>query len=314
MEQDPEEDKKTMKEREKARAAPTKKKAATPKEAATPKKAATIKPSDAPKTPSKKIVFKKLKINFWRTRLHDEEIGIHQQLKYTAKTRWFSKNFDIEGVIEIDGEKKCIIAFNKEQWEESPIEQKRLVCRYFTIMEESMDSQAKGGNFKGGVELSITHSLIQSFEIKHAAPVFYAQIPGVKVLVRFVRGWRFWGSRWTFPLLPEEKDDKLQMILAKGVVGPGRNYKLYLGKKLIARVDGHPIQKEYDIEIYDEDYAKDKTFVRYMILFGIACNFMDGVKKIIKRLYKKMKTTGTSDYKPPKTEMDLFRNPRMMRR
>ena len=308
MEQDPEEDKKTMKEREKARAAPTKKKAATPKEAA------TIKPSDAPKTPSKKIVFKKLKINFWRTRLHDEEIGIHQQLKYTAKTRWFSKNFDIEGVIEIDGEKKCIIAFNKEQWEESPIEQKRLVCRYFTIMEESMDSQAKGGNFKGGVELSITHSLIQSFEIKHAAPVFYAQIPGVKVLVRFVRGWRFWGSRWTFPLLPEEKDDKLQMILAKGVVGPGRNYKLYLGKKLIARVDGHPIQKEYDIEIYDEDYAKDKTFVRYMILFGIACNFMDGVKKIIKRLYKKMKTTGTSDYKPPKTEMDLFRNPRMMRR
>jgi len=89
---------------------------------------------------------------------------------------------------------------------------------------------------------------------------------------------------------------------------------MYLGKKLIGRVDGHPIQKEYEIEIYDEDYAKDKTFVRYMILFGCACNFMDGAKKIIKRLYKKMKSTGTSDYKPPKNEMDLFRNPRMMRR
>ena len=314
MDNDPEEDKKTMKAREKARDTPTKKKTAATTKAEAPKKAATVKPGDAPKTPTKKIVHKKLKINFWRTRLHDEELGIHQQLKYTAKTRWFSKNFDIEGVIEEDGEKKNIIAFNKEQWEESPIEEKRLVCRYFTIMEESMDSQGKGGNFKGGVELSITHSLIQSFEIKHPAPVFYAQIPGVKVLVRFVRGWRFVGSRWTFPLLPEEKDDKLQMILAKGVVGPGRNYKLYLGKKLIARVDGHPIQKEYEIEIYDEDYAKDKTFVRYMILFGLACNFMDGAKKIVKRLYKKMKATGTSDYKPPKTEMDLFRNPRMMRR
>ncbi|HUW89425.1 MAG TPA: hypothetical protein VMV43_02790 [Candidatus Nanopelagicaceae bacterium] len=308
MEQDPEEDNKTIKEREKARTTPTKKKEATPK------KEATIKPGDAPKTPSKKIVFKKMKINFWRTRLHDEELGVHQQLKYTAKTRWFSKNFDIEGIVEIDGKKNSIIAFNKEQWEESPLEEKRLVCRYFTIMEETMDSKASGGNFKGGVELSITHSLIQSYEIKHTAPVFYAQIPGVKVLVRFVRGWRFIGSRWTFPLLPEEKDDKLQMILARGVVGPGRNYKMYLGKKLIGRVDGHPIQKEYEIEIYDEDYAKDKTFVRYMILFGCACNFMDGAKKIIKRLYKKMKSTGTSDYKPPKNEMDLFCNPRMMRR
>ena len=306
MENDPEEDNKKRKEREKARATPEKKKKAT--------KASAAKPGEAPKTPSKKIVHKKLKVNFWRTRLHDEEIGIHQQLKYTAKTRWFSKNFDIEGVIEIDGKKKSIIAFNKEQWEESPIEKKRLVCRYFTIMEETMDSKAKGGNFKGGVELSITHSLIQSFEIQHAAPVFYAQIPGVKFLIRFVRGWRLLGTRWTFPLLPEQKDDKLQMILAKGVVGPGRNYKLYIGKKIIARVDGHPIQKEYEIEIYDETYAKDKTFLRYMILFGIACNFMDGARKVIKRLYKKMKTTGTSDYKPPKSEMDLFRNPRMMRR
>ena len=306
MENDPEEDNKTRKEREKARTTPKKKKKETTKKA-------TVKPGDVPKPPSKKIVYKKLVINFWRTRLHDEEIGVHQQLKYTAKTRWFSKNFDIEGNISIDGEKKCIIAFNKDQWE-GPIEKKRLVCRYFTTMEETMDSKAKGGNFKGGIELSITHSLIQSFEIKHPAPVFYAQIPGVKFLVRFVRGWRFWGTRWTFPLLPEQKGDKLQMVLCKGVVGPGRNYKLYIGKKLIARVDGHPIQKEYEIEIYDEDYAKDRTFVRYMILFGLACNFMDGAKKIVKRLFKKMKATGTSDYIPPKSEMDLFRNPRMMRR
>ena len=308
MEQDPEEDKKVRKEREKAREAPSKKKKSAPK------KAKTIKPGDVPKPPSKKIVYKKLKINFWRTRLHDEELGIHQQLKYTAKTRWYSKNFDMEGDIEIDDEKKCIIAFNKQQWEESPLEEKRLVCRYFTTMEETMDSKAKGGNFKGGIELSITHSLIQSFEIKHPAPVFYAQIPGVKFLIRFVRGWRFWGSRWTFPLLPEQKGDKLQMILAKGVVGPGRNYKFYIGKKLIGRVDGKPIHNEYEIEIYDEVYAKDKVFVRYMILFGMMCNFMDGASKIVKRLFKKMKTTGTSDYIPPKTEIDLFRNPRMMRR
>lgn len=282
------------------------------KKKTTTKKAKDTKPEE-PKPP-KQIVYKKLKVNFWRTRLHDEELGVHQQLKYQAKTRWFSKSFDIEGVIEEDDEKKHIIGFNKEQWEEEPLEKKRLICRYFTIMEETLDSKAKGGNFKGGVELSMTHSLIQSYEIQHPAPVFFFQVPGNMNLVKVVRGWRLIGTRWTFPLLPEDKEDQLQMVLAKGVVGPGRNYKIYIGKKLIARVDGHPIQKEFEIEIYDEDYAKDKTFIRYMNLFGCACNFMDDAAKYVKKLYKQMKNTGTTEYKPPKQELDLFRNPRMMRR
>lgn len=298
------EEEKEVKPREKARSTPKKKKAAPKAKKGIP---------EAPAVPER-LVHKKIKVNFWRTRLHDEELGVHQQLKYQAKTRWFSRNFDIEGIIEIDDKKNSIIAFNKDQWEESPLEEKRLVCRFFTVMEESMEAMPKGGNFKGGVELSVAHSLIQSYEIKHTAPVFFFQIPGNINLVKLVRGWRLIGSRWSFPLLPEQKEDEFQMVVAKGVVGPGRNYKIHIGKKLIARIDGHPIQKEFIIEIYDEDYAKDKTFERYMILFGCACNFMDGAMKLIKRLYKKMKSTGSSTYKPPKQELDLFRNPRMMRR
>lgn len=275
-----------------------------------PKKAS--KPVAPPKP--KKQVYKKIKVNFWRTRLHDEELGIHQQLKYQAKTRYFSKNFDIEGVIEIDDEKKYIIAFSKDDWEEKPEEEKRLVCRYFTIMEEGLDGNQKGGNFKAGIELSVTHSLIQSYEIKHPAPVFFMQIPGTLALIRVVRGWRLVGTRWTFPLLPEQSDDKLQMIMCKGVIGPGRNYNIFLGNEKIARVDGQRVQKNFEVEIYLEDYAKDKTFVKYMTLFACCCNFMHDAEKVIKRLYKKMKRTATSDYKPPKTELDLFKNPRMMRK
>jgi len=257
-EQDPVEEIEEMAEKRKAKA--REKKRTIPEGKKKPKKV-----PDAPPD-TKRLVHKKILVNFWRTRLHDEELGIHQQLKYQAKTRWYSKNFDMEGVIEEDDQKKYVIAFNKEEWEEGDIEKKRFVCRYFTIMEESIDSTPKGGNFKGGVEISIAHSLIQSYEIKHPAPVFFFQIPGIIYLIQCNRGWRFLGSRWTFPLLPEEKEDELQMVLAKGVVGPGRNYKIYIGKKLIARVDGHPIQKEYEIELYDKDYAKVMTFIRYMPL------------------------------------------------
>ena len=300
-------DKAAKKPREKARTTPAKKKV---------KKPAKTEPTpEAPAKPSR-AVYKKLKVNFWRTRLHDEELGVHQQLKYQAKTRWFSKNFDIEGVVEEDGAKKYIIAFNKEQWEESPLEEKRLSCRIFTILEEKITDAktAKGGNFKGGLELSIAHSLVQSYEIRTPAPVFFFQIPRTIYLARCVRGWRLVGTRWSWPLLPEQSDDKLQVVSAKGIVGPGRNYWIYIGDQKVARIDGQRVQKNFEIQILDEAYAKDKMFVVYMILFGITCNFMRIAEKLVKQLYKKMKKTATTDYKIPNQELMLFRNPRMMRR
>ena len=72
--------------------------------------------------------------------------------------------------------------------------------------------------------------------------------------------------------------------------------------------------ENFEIQILDEAYAKDKMFVVYMILFGCACNFMRIAEKLVKQLYKKMKKTATTDYKIPHQELMLFRNPRMMRR
>lgn len=261
----------------------------------------------------KKIVYKKIRCNLWRTRLHGEELGIYQSLKYQAKTRYFAKDFDIEGIVEIDGEKKYIIAFNKDDWEEGKPEERRLILRLFTILEEKM-GVGKGGTFKGGIEFSILHSLVQSTEIRYPAPVFFLQTPRTTNLPRLVRGHRFIGTRWTFPLLPEEKGDALQMVVAKGIVGFGNDYNIFLGKNKIAKVDHQRVTKDVEIEIYDENYAKDKTFILYLTLFGCVCFFMKEAYKIVKRFDKEIKNSGTSDYRPPKMEMDLFKNPRMIRR
>ncbi|MBY9005519.1 MAG: hypothetical protein KGD63_02050 [Candidatus Lokiarchaeota archaeon] len=257
---------------------------------------------------------KRMKVNFWRTKLHDEELGIHQQLKYQAKTRWFSKNFDIEGIVEIDGKKEYIIAYNKEEWEETPKDKpKRLNLRLFTIMEESLNV-GKGGNYKGGVELSVAHSLLQTYELHKIAPIFYIQLPGLKSITQIAPGWRLKGTRFSWPLLPEEKGDKFQVIDAKGVVGLGNDYELFLGSKKVGRIDGQRVQKEFEIEIYDANLAKDKTFIHTVILFACAANFMGEIEDMIEELFKQMEKTGTTDYRIPKAELDLFRNPRMMRR
>jgi len=262
----------------------------------------------------KKITYKKIRCNLWRTRLHGEELGIYQSLKYQAKTRYYAKDFDTEGVIEIDGEKKYIIAFNKKDWEESEKpEDRRLILRMFTILEEKM-GVGKGGVFKGGIEFSILHSLVQSTEIRYPAPVFFLQIPRTTNLPRMVRGHRFIGTRWTFPLLPEEKGDALQMVVAKGTIGMGNDYNILIGKKKVAKVNHQRVTKDVEIEIYDEQYANDKIFVEYITLFGCVCFFMKEAYKIVKVFLKDMEETGTSNYKPPKMEMDLFKNPRMIRR
>ncbi|TFG15707.1 MAG: hypothetical protein EU535_01230 [Promethearchaeota archaeon] len=279
----------------------------------TPAKKETVEEAPIEAVKPKKMVYKKIRCNLWRTRLHAEELGVYQALKYQAKTRYFAKDFDIEGVVEVDDEKKYVIAFNKQDWEEGALEEKRLTLRLFTILEEKM-GVGKGGNFKGGVELSITHSLVQTAEIKYPAPVFFIQSPRTTSLPRIVRGHRFIGTRWTFPILPEEKDDQFIIVLAKGVIAPGNDYNIYIGKKKVARVDHQRVTKDVEIEIYDEEYAKDKTFVDYMTLFGCICFFMKDAYKLIKSFTKDLKDTGTTDYKPPKMEMDLFKNPRLMRR
>ena len=264
----------------------------------------------------KQITHKKIKVNLWRTRLHKEELGVYQSLKYRAKTRLYSKDFDTEGVVEIDDEKEWIIAYNKDKWQQTKDdnpEKARLLLRMFTILEEKMGI-GKGGNFVGGIEFSITHSLIQSFEVRHPSPVFIVQLPRRPDLVRIVRGWRLKGTRWSWPLLPEEAGDAFQMIKAKGTIGLGRDYDVYLGDVKVARVDHQRVEKDVEIEIYDENLAKDREFYVILSLFGCMCFFMKECEEIIEKFYKPMKETGTSDYKPPRHELILFRNPRFMTR
>lgn len=291
-----------------------KKKETTKKTTTKKKKAEEAPAEEAPK--EKQVVHKKLRVNLWRTRLHGEELGVYQSLKYRAKTRLYAKDFDTEGVVEIDGEKQWIIAYNKDKWQttkDDAPEKARLLLRMFTILEEKMGI-GKGGNFVGGVEFSITHSLIQSFEIKHPAPVFFVQLPRRPHLVRIVRGWRLKGTRWSWPLLPEKAGDKLQMVKAKGTIGLGRDYDIYLGDVKVARVDMQRVEKDVEIEIYDEAVAEDKEFYVILSLFGAMCFFMKDCEDIIEGFYKTMKDTGTTDYKVPRHEEILFRNPRFMTR
>ena len=65
----------------------------------------------------KKIVYKKIVVDFWATGLHGEEIGIRQLEQHRAKSRQFSKDLDIYGSIIEDGNKVGFVGWRTEAWE-----------------------------------------------------------------------------------------------------------------------------------------------------------------------------------------------------
>jgi hypothetical protein len=104
------------------------------------------------------------------------------------------------------------------------------------------------------------------------------------------------------------------IVVAKGRIAPGNDYNIFIGKKKIARVDHQRVTKDVEIEIYDEAYSQDKTFVRYITLFGCLCFFMKDAYKVLKKYYQSLLENGTSEYKIPRLELELFQNPRLLRR
>jgi hypothetical protein len=156
--------------------------------------------------------------------------------------------------------------------------------------------------------------LIQSIEVKRPAPVFFIISEKTSNLIQMVRNHRLVGTRWSFPMLPEEKEDVFVVVVAKGRVAPGNDYNIFIGKKKVARVDHQRVTKDVEIEIYDEQYSNDSTFVEYLTLFGCLCFFMKDAYKVLKKEFKNLLENGTSQYKIPRLELELYRNPRIIRR
>jgi hypothetical protein len=260
------------------------------------------------------VVSKRIEVDYWRTSAHSEELGIHKGLKYSAKSRYFTDSFDIEGTIIIDGDesKKEVIAYNEKDWEDPDIAKRGLKVRTFSAMHEG-----KGGNFQGGVELSITDSLIQTYHIKEdPGIVLVINLPQTKNLVRITRSRRLKGWKFAFPLIPEKSGEPLRMFEIRGKVGLGLDFEVTEKERKIANVDGKKLNigGKWEIEIFDEELSDDKAFVKTLALFGCACKFLEDCEKLIKQIFKKFDDP-KSDFKfvPDKQELDLFKNPRRLK-
>lgn len=259
-------------------------------------------------------VYKRIEVDFWRTSAHMSELGLHKGLKYSAKSRYFTNRYEIEGDITIDGnsDKRQVIAYNEKSWKAKTFEDRDLKIRTFTPIKED-----KGGNFTGGIELSTTESLIQSYHIKgDPGVILIVNLPQNKNLYRIIRSRRLKGWKFAFPLLPEKDVDHLRVFEIKGKVGLGLDFEVTEKERKIADIDGKKLNLggKWEIEIFDEELSKNKTFTKILTLFACACKFLEVAEKTVKELFKKFDDP-KSDFKfsPDKEELDLFKNPRRLK-
>lgn len=259
-------------------------------------------------------VYKRIEVDFWRTSAHMSELGLHKSLKYSAKSRYFTKRFEIEGDITIDGDsdKRQVIAYNEKSWKEKNLADRDLKIRTFTPIKDD-----KGGNFTGGIELSTTESLIQSYHIKgDPGVILIVNLPQNKNLYRIIRSRRLKGWKFAFPLLPEKDNESLRVFEIKGKVGLGLDFEVTEKERKIVDIDGKKLNLggKWEIEIFDEELSKNKTFTKILTLFACACKFLEVSEKTVKELFKKFDDP-KSDFKfsPDKEELDLFKNPRRLK-
>ncbi|MCP4761652.1 MAG: hypothetical protein GY870_07710 [archaeon] len=259
----------------------------------------------------------KISVNFWRTKIHGTTMGMKVDLSYEAKSRQFSKNFDIVGKVTFngdeDGEKFTtqVVAVDTKKWDDT----KRLLIRTFTELKDN-----SGGNYKGGIELSILESINTSHVAQKSLPVFIASIAGFELLTRMTKMRTVKGNHFFFPILPETGDSEkiVHFIRISGKVGMGDDFNVFDGEEKIAVIDDRKmdIGGKYDIKILSEEYQKNKRFTQLIILFSAVLKFMNDCEKDINELLDKIqdeKKFADFKYIPDPSELQLFKNPRRLK-
>ena len=276
----------------------------------------------------KKIVYKKIVVDFWATGLHGEEIGIRQLEQHRAKSRQFSKDLDIYGSIIEDGNKVGFVGWRTEAWEsgidEEPEEEGgeilgpskatigRLVIKAFT----------NETNWLGTLEEQVALELPRSHY--EPLPVFTIILPRFEFIIRIERIYSRTGNLYVTSLITKEDKNKKEKIMDIFEI----NEKLFtLGsdwvvrrqnapkKEIVAELDGKilNIGGKVEIRIYDEELAKNRIFRMLLILFAAMTKFHKKVKKKINEV-KKQLMRGEIVIKPTHQELELMRNPRSIRR
>ncbi|MFX1294441.1 MAG: hypothetical protein ACFFD2_06250 [Promethearchaeota archaeon] len=256
-----------------------------------------------------KLTKRRILVNFWRTSLHGEKIGIRQKDQQRAKSRHFSKDMEIFGEVRFEDKKAGVIGFRTKEWMGFNLENgklPRLVIRYFN----------ENGNWEGSIEQDTIQGLMLSTAYKEDIPIFRIFISGNRHIFTMQKLEKSAGSdEVILPIILEKAGKKMVCVaFDRRRLTMGTDWRVFLlsdHDRTIADLDSKKLDiggKTY-INIYDPTLIENKTFVNSLILFTALIKFWDQVKKSLKEAYKKYRKN-EFEFKPSHNEIELLENPR----
>jgi hypothetical protein len=78
------------------------------------------------------LAFSTFTVDLWWTDINDVEIGFFRQSRHRAKSRQYSKDSDVIGEVDVNGERKGLLTYRRGAWDEAQGMKKRLVVKLFS--------------------------------------------------------------------------------------------------------------------------------------------------------------------------------------
>lgn len=257
--------------------------------------------------PTRKIIERKIVVDLWKTKLHDEIIGIKQKEEHMAKSRQFNRDLELFGEVreKIKGKNETIgyVGYRKGLWDEQKDKlARRLVIKLFS----------KSMYYQGTLEEMIGREFTRSLSAQKDFPAFTSLIDGYDYVVTMnkIRGGWVNPEWFVFRL---EGDDGFIPIILKHKWGPGIDYRVVsgIGDHQFGLINGKKwdVGGSYDITLKGEKKLVNNVMIRSLILFSASLKFH---KDIYKKIKKGTKLMEKGEWTPSisNEELLLRRNPR----
>ncbi len=245
-------------------------------------------------------------VDFWRTDLHGEEIGIRQKEVLMAKSRQFTRDMDLYGSIKLGSENVGYIGYRKGAWE-SDLGESRLVVKAFTT----------SFSWIGSIEELVGRSVARSIGVEQPMPAFAAVLSDDKLIHYVEKVYRGPVKTETFILFSVDEESGLfQTVKLVGKrVSMGADFDVFYGaeENKVGKVDSKllNIGGRVDVKL-SEELAENKRLANLLVLFAATLKFHDDVESKTKKLVEALKKKELT-LKLQSEELGLMVNPRILR-
>ncbi len=258
----------------------------------------------------KKITRRQFSVDFWRTSLHGEKIGIRQKDQQRAASRQFSKDMELYGAVKEGDEEMGNIGFRTTEWMGANFSKgqlARLVIRFFD----------ENSRWVATIEEDTIQGMLYSLAYREPMPVFNVQIKGNSNIFKMTPIEEGISDKLVMPII-FEKDGKTVdfLMFDRKTMTMGDDWEVYRmrdRKKILADLDSKKLNIGglVEVRVYDPELQDNKIFINTLLIFAATIKFFGEVKDHLKDAYK---TYIDEDegfiFKPDRHELELLENPR----